>query len=220
MFRALSRGLSVVFCPATLKILFLSFLITIGCFAIIWYLAGYIFLNNSFFESPWLENISDALSGVALLIATWFLFPSVLSASVVLFLDQLAGYVEKKYYPALAPTPEISIVNSLMPFLRFFLVLISLNVLLLSLLIFFAPAFPFVFFIVNGYLISREYFELVAIRRFPINDVTKMRKRHTWKLGLFGILITALLMVPFLNLIAPILATSIMVHLIEEWKNL
>ena len=26
----------------------------------------------------------------------------------------------------------------------------------------------------NGYLISREYFELVAIRRFPINDVTKM----------------------------------------------
>ena len=93
MFRALSRGLSVVFYPATLKILFLSFLITIGCFAIIWYLAGYMFLNNNFFESPWLENISDALSGVALLIATWFLFPSVLSASVVLFLDQLAKSV-------------------------------------------------------------------------------------------------------------------------------
>ena len=88
MFRALSRGLSVVFYPATIKILFLSFLITIGCFVIIWYVAGYMFLNNNFFESPWLENISDALSGVALLIVTWFLFPSVLSASVVLFLDQ------------------------------------------------------------------------------------------------------------------------------------
>ena len=46
-----------------------------------------------------------------------------------------------------------------------------------------------------------------------------MRKQYTWKLSILGVLITALLMVPILNLLAPIVATSVMVHLIEELKH-
>ena len=124
MFRAIRKGLGIILHSITIRVLFLSLLVALLFFIVFWFLAGYLFLNNDFFNISWLETLSDALGGVALLVLTWFLFPAVLSASVTLFLNQLVTCVEKKYYPGLAPIQEISILYSIMPFLRFLTVLI------------------------------------------------------------------------------------------------
>mgnify|MGYP006433068489 FL=1 len=81
------------------------------------------------------------------------------------------------------------------------------------------PLFPFVFYSVNGYLLGREYFELVALRRLGPAEATALRKRNGFKLFMTGALIAFLLTVPVVNLLAPIIATGMMVHLFEDFRN-
>jgi len=66
--------------------------------------------------------------------------------------------------------------------------------------------------------LSREYFELVALRRLTTQDANAMRLR--WRAPLFfaGAGFAFMLTVPILNLIAPILATAATVHLFEAWR--
>ena len=78
--------------------------------------------------------------------------------------------------------------------------------------------FPFVFLGVNGYLISREYFELVALRRVGREDAKRIRLAHRNRLFLAGVGIAVLLAIPVVNLLAPVIATAVMVHLFEGWR--
>ena len=75
---------------------------------------------------------------------------------------------------------------------------------------------PFVnialFWVVNGYLIGREYFELVALRHLPFAEVAALRKRHRMRVFLAGVIIALFTTVPLLNLFAPLFGTALMVH--------
>ena len=81
------------------------------------------------------------------------------------------------------------------------------------------PLFPFVFYSVNGYLLSREYFEMVALRRIGAAEARALRRAHRGRLFLSGVLITFMLTVPVVNMLTPIVATAVMVHLFEGWRN-
>ena len=85
-------------------------------------------------------------------------------------------------------------------------------------LLFIPPLFFIVYWSLNGYLLGREYFELVALRRVELNDALALRKR--WKVALFiaGAGFAFMLTVPILNIIAPVIATAVMVHLFEAWR--
>ena len=45
------------------------------------------------------------------------------------------------------------------------------------------PLAPFVFWIVNGFLLGREYFQLVAMRRVDRADAAALRRRHFGRSG-------------------------------------
>jgi uncharacterized protein involved in cysteine biosynthesis len=70
-----------------------------------------------------------------------------------------------------------------------------------------------VFYGVNGYLLGREYYELVALRRLPAVPLRGRWRAERPRLVLAGAIIAFLLTVPVLNLVAPIIATAFMVHL-------
>ena len=55
----------------------------------------------------------------------------------------------------------------------------------------------------NGYLVAREYVELVALRRLPPAQVASLRRDHRLAFWTAGMVIALLLAVPVLNLIAP-----------------
>ena len=75
------------------------------------------------------------------------------------------------------------------------------------------PPFNLVlYYLLNGYLVSREYFELVALRRMDPMAVRAMRQRSRGKVLLAGILLTFLLTIPIINFLTPIIATAFMVH--------
>jgi len=100
--------------------------------------------------------------------------------------------------------------------LAFATVAVGLNLLLLPfylLLLWFPPAYAVLFYGVNGYLLGREYFEQVAMRRLDPEAARRLRRAHQGRIVLAGVAIAFLLTVPILNLIAPVLATAFMVHL-------
>ena len=69
------------------------------------------------------------------------------------------------------------------------------------------------FFLVNGYLIGREYFEFAAMRFRPEADARDLRRRHAGTVFLAGLVIAGFLAVPLLNLLTPLFAGAMMVHL-------
>ena len=81
------------------------------------------------------------------------------------------------------------------------------------------PVFPFVFYAVNGYLLSWEYFELVAHRRMQLAEAKALRKTHQGQLFFIGVVIAILLTIPLINLLTPVVATASMVHLFESWRG-
>ncbi len=68
---------------------------------------------------------------------------------------------------------------------------------------------------VNGYLLGRDYFEIVAVRRLAPEDVVSLRKSYRSRLFWAGVLIAFLFTIPLVNLITPIVATAFMVHVFE-----
>ena len=75
------------------------------------------------------------------------------------------------------------------------------------------------FYAVNGYLLGREYFELVAERRLRPDRAAALRRAHRFRLPVYGAGIAFALTVPIVNLAVPVLATAFMVHVVEAWRR-
>jgi CysZ protein len=122
--------------------------------------------------------------------------------------------VERRYYPDLPPAPGMSFAQSTLGAIRFALVALALNLLVLPLYLL-PGANVILYLALNGYLLGREYFEQVAQRRLDWRSVAQLRRADRTRLWWAGVWIAALLTVPVLNLIAPVIATCFMVHLFE-----
>ena len=96
--------------------------------------------------------------------------------------------------------------------MKFFGVVIAGN--LVALLLLLVPGVNIAaFFIVNGYLLGREFFEFAAMRLRPEAEAKALRRRHAGTVFLAGLLIAAFISVPLLNLLTPLFAAAMMVHL-------
>lgn len=202
----------------TRRVIWISIALAIVIFIALWALVGYVLLGTTLFQIGWLEAAIDLLGGLAALVITWLLFPAVLSACIGLFLDRIVDAVERKHYPLLPPVRHIPVREIVINTLRFLGVLIVCNLVILVFLPF-PIFFPFVFYAVNGYLLGREYFELVALRRADVAEVRALRDVYRGRLFVAGVLVALLLTVPIVNLVAPIVGAAAMVHLFVAWRQ-
>ena len=114
----------------------------------------------------WAEKTIEWFGGFALIAASVFLIPPATSLIAGLYLDDIAAEVERTYYPTDAPGHELGTGTALAMSLRFFLVILAVNLLALFLLL--IPGVNLIaFYVGNGYLLGREYFEMVAMRHLP-----------------------------------------------------
>ncbi|RGP35230.1 hypothetical protein D1012_21230 [Pseudotabrizicola alkalilacus] len=145
-----------------------------------------------------------------------FLMMPVASAFTGLFLEDVAQAVEDRHYPALPPVPRMSWGDALVDAANFAALLIAVNALALILYAFAGPFIPVVFWAVNGLLLGREYFTLVAMRRLGRVGAKALRKRHWGKVWLAGTLMAAPLSVPLVNLLIPVLGVATFTHLFHR----
>ncbi|MEP9376784.1 sulfate transporter family protein [Aquabacter sp. CN5-332] len=161
---------------------------------------------------PWVETTLAIIAGLGIVLGALYLVPAVSSLVAGLFLDDVAEAVETASYPGTPHGMAQPIARSLLYSLRFFLLVLAVN--LGALLLLLVPGVNIViFFIANAYLLSREYFELAAMRYASPAEARALRQANATTVFLAGLLIAPLLMVPILNLITPIYGTAFMVHL-------
>jgi uncharacterized protein involved in cysteine biosynthesis len=168
-----------------------------------------------FFESGW----ADVGTGAALGVVAWLvpaLFFSALATFVMsFFLDEIAEAVEARHYPGLPPARVPPWREILAGSTRFLVVMVAVTLLAapLYLALLLVGLGLILNYLVNGYLLGREYFELVASRRLTPDQVRAQLHLHLGRLWLAGAVINLLFQIPLLNLAAPVLATAFMVHL-------
>jgi CysZ protein len=148
-----------------------------------------------------------------------FLMVPVASAFTGLFLEDVADAVEDRHYPSLPPATPLALGESLRQSVNFLGVVIAVNLGALFLYPVVGPGVPLVFWAANGFLLGREYFSLVALRRLPPGEVKAMRRRHRWTLWVAGTLMAAPLSVPILNLVIPVLGVATFTHLYHRLAN-
>lgn len=180
----------------------------VGLWVLIWFGVSSV---TFFTDGGWLQTTAEWLLRIGLMFLVLLLFPAATVLISSLLLDQIADAVEDKYYPTLPETRPQPISEALISGLKFAITALALNILILPLLLV-APVYLVAFYAMNGYLLSREYFELVAIRRYDARTVESIRKNRQKKLWLAGVGLTFLMTIPVVNLVAPIIATAFMVH--------
>lgn len=215
---AFLRALGQLTDPPILRVLGASVMLSLACFLAAWFGIGWLLTSVQLTDFGWLDTALDVLGGLATLVLTWFLFPLLASVFIGLFLERVATAVEGRHYRHLPPAPGIPWGLAVWCSVRFLALVLVLNTLLL-LLWFVPPAYPIGYFAVNGVLLGREYFELVALRRVDPATMRRLRARHSLELlgaGAFG---AFLLTIPLVNFLAPVLLTAAMVHRFEAWRG-
>jgi uncharacterized protein involved in cysteine biosynthesis len=204
--------------PAVRRVLWVSVGLSVLVFALVWTGVAYLLTRTTFFQIGWLDTAIDVLGGFATLAVSWLLFPAVVSTTTGFFLEGVADAVESRHYPNLPQVRSQPLEEAVASAVKFFGLMLLLNLILLPFLLI-PPVFPFVFYGVNGYLLGREYFDLVAARRLDPVEARTLRRRHGRTLFIAGVLIALLLTIPFVNLAAPLVATAAMVHLFEAIRH-
>ena len=160
----------------------------------------------------WVVKAAVLLGGIGL---TVLFFPAVATLFIAIYLDDIAQAVERRHYPDDLPGQAVPLGRSIVLSIRFAALVIALNILVLPLYLFIV-SLPLIFYSLNGYLLGREYFELVARRHVDESTVQQMRKLHGFRVFITGLVSAVLLTVPLVNLLAPIVATAAMVHLFKR----
>jgi CysZ protein len=177
-----------------------------------------LFQNLKLFAWSWLNALIEVTGWAAVFLAGLWVFPALVGIVVSFYLDEVASIVERKHYPDLEEPKAQPIWESVALALRFSLVTLGFNILAIP--FYFIPILNLaVFFLVNGYLLGREYFELVAARRFQAQDIRRLRVLGRGRLMAAGMVIALAMAVPLFNLAAPLLATAWMVHLLQTLRE-
>ncbi len=222
VFQALGKALGQFDDPKIQAIVWKSLLGALVIFAILglglWFLADWMVAGLAHWVD-WIAHFGTLILTVAL---SWFLFPVAVTAVVGFFLEAVAGAVEARYYPGRPPARQQAFLAMIGAGVRFACVAMLLNLALLPaylLLLLFPPLYLLVFYSVNGYLLGREYFELVAYRRLEERDADELRRACRGRVTLAGVAMTFMLTIPVFNLVAPIAATAFAVHLFEALRR-
>jgi CysZ protein len=162
----------------------------------------------------WLSTMAAILAGVGLALGLALLVAPVTAVIAGLFLDDVAEAVERVDYAGDRPGSALPIGAAIVQSIKFFGVVILGNLVALFLLL--IPGVNIAaFFVVNGYLLGREFFEFAAMRHMPEHEAKALRRRHAGTIFLAGLLIAAFVSIPLINLLAPLFAAAMMVHLFK-----
>lgn len=174
-----------------------------------------------FFAEPWADIGTDVAIGLAAAVLPILFFPALATTIMGVMLDSVADAVEARHYPELNwPRPQ-KWSEILLTTLRFLavMVLVNLAALPLYLALLFTGFAVVLAVVVNGYLLGREYFELVAFRRMEPKQARLTFRHNLGRLWLAGAVIAILFSVPLVNLLAPVIGTAFMVHLFQSLRR-
>ncbi|MEF2550374.1 sulfate transporter family protein [Aurantimonas sp. A2-1-M11] len=223
IFTAARLALADIFSPPFRAALWKTLGLTAVVLVALWFGIGALaeivavpFLSNLFPDDlSWIDEAGTAAgwaAGLLLAVLLAFLIGPISAIIASLFLDDVAMVVERESYPAAPTGTAMALLPGIILSVKFFGVVILGN--LLALLLLLVPGVNIAaFFLVNGYLLGREYFEFAAMRYRTEDEAKAVRSRHGGTVFVAGLLIACFLAVPVVNLLTPLFAAALMVHL-------
>ncbi|WP_029057777.1 sulfate transporter family protein [Stappia stellulata] len=164
---------------------------------------------------PWLETVLSLLTGIGAIFVLGYLVAPVTAVIAGILQDDIAEVVERRSYPRDPPGRAMPLSEAIPQAIKFTGVVILGNIFALFLLL--IPGVNLIaFFVVNGYLLGREFFEFAAMRHMSAVEARAFRRAHSTTVFLSGLAIAGFLAIPFLNLLTPIFATVMMLHLYKR----
>ncbi len=222
MFASARKALSLVFDPAffgivlkaVLLTLFLFVVLFVVLFACVWY--GVTHLPT--FHWPWINFLLDVLAPLLMAVLFAYLGAPVAALFASLFLNDVAGAVEARDYPAFAKAGPVPARAALTASIRAFVWLVAVNILLLPFHILLPGVADILTFLADGWFLGRQYFDLVALRHLPPGEVDAMRRRFASAIFLGGVMISLMAVIPFADFIAPVFGAALMTHAFRKFS--
>jgi uncharacterized protein involved in cysteine biosynthesis len=160
----------------------------------------------------WMLSVA---AGLGIVFGSIFLMPAVTALVAGLFADDIALEVERAHYPQ-------EPVGTALPF--WLAALEGIKAALLAVLIYLLAA-PFLliaglgavmFFLAAAYVLSREYFELAAMRYRSPAEAKALRQANQSTVFTAGLFIAMFVSIPIVNLATPLFGMAMMVHVHKQ----
>ena len=221
MIESLLKAIGQLPDPRFRRVLILSLAITFLLYVLFYGAIGWGLTQLSLFDAAWINWIINALGGVAVFLVSLLIFPSIAIVVMGVLLDDVVSAVEEKYYPGLPGIRKQSVGETVWGSVRFAAIAVLINLIALPayLALMIIGVGIVLFYVINSYLLSREYFEMVALRRLTQKETDALRRANRGYLWRFGFLLTFISTLPFINVIAPLVATAAMVHVFEKIRS-
>ncbi|WP_234450809.1 EI24 domain-containing protein [Paracoccus sp. MC1862] len=216
--RALALGVADLFRPRVFAVLAMGVALTLGLFILLQALAFWALRawGPESIALPWIGSlpIGEALSWGSLALfplMSLFLAAPVAAGFAGLFSEQVSETVEAAHgYPR---GTSLGLLDGLAESLLVIGAVVVVSIAVLILTPFIGPLAPILFYAANGWLLGREFFQMVARRHLPAEDADRLRQRRPGAVVTLGIGVALLLTVPLLNILVPVLAAAAYTHL-------
>ena len=209
--------------PVHRKVLWRALATTVLLFVTLWWgcerlLAG---LDTSGWPTwaagAWTDG--GALLGALLILPLFIpLFAATATGIAEIWLDQVIGAVEARYYPGATARP-VGLAASLRLGLGATVRLLVWNLLALPfylVLLITGIGTLLLFVVLNGWLLGRAYLEMVAMRHLPAAAVAPWIAAHPHLRWQTGVIAAGLFAVPVVNLFAPLVGAGMATHLFHR----
>lgn len=215
MYNDLKLVLDALRQPFCQLVLVISFAGTLLLFMALAHLLSWGVAQSDLITNNWLEMLASLGSGLFVMVIGWFLFPVTMTAIACLFLDAIVLRMERHYYPDLPTGKDSDWADATALSAKTLWRALMLNLLVLP--FYFIPivniaAYAFV----NAKLLGHEYFYALALRHLSLPQAEILYEQEKRRLFRAGLKLAILFLIPGINLIAPILATSLMLHQLER----
>jgi len=214
MLKAAVKALGDLLSPEFHSVLLKALGLTLALFIAVLIVVEVLLTTLTHFSWPWADWVLGVGTGIALLIAFFFLMSPVAAAFAGLFLDQVAEKVEAKHYPLDRRGTPLPTGRAILTGIQFFLIVLVVNLAVLPVVLFGIGAVALI--AANAYLLSREYFEMVAMRHMPKAEARILRRENGPAVFFAGLLPALMSLIPVVNLVVPLFATAYFTHLFKS----
>jgi CysZ protein len=209
-FKALGDLLSKEFRSVLFKAVAMTLALFVAILVVVEVLLSYLMV----IPWPWAETLAAVGAGLALLVAFFFMMAPVTAIFAGLYLDDIAGRVEERHYPHQEKGTPPSGFRAIQTSLQFALVILLVNLAVLPLV--FTGIGAVALIVANAYLLSREFFEMIAMRHMPVDEARLLRRENTPRVFAAGFAPALLSIIPVVNLVVPLFATSYFMHIFKQ----
>ena len=215
LLQPLARAIAQLDDRVFVRVLLQSLVLSAICFAAI--LTGSVWaIQAALSLHGWLAWVAGVFGGIAAALLTFFLFLPVAAVIGTLFLESIAGAVERRFYPDLPRAVGAPIAAQVWDGIAVGLKILVLSLVALVLALLLPGVGLILAWAINAYAIGRGLFVAVAMRRMPRAEAESLYRRHRPIVLLQGGVLAAMSFVPLLNLLIAVLGAASMVHVLDE----